>query len=154
MDFKEGIQGFHAFCVCATLELMANIYRQRDWPVRETFTPGVCNVKADSLVNPRYILLPPLQIKLGLMKNSVKALNKNGQSFRFLQTKFPYVSDTKFCAGVFNGPQIRELMKDSCFDEILTSNENTALVSFKNVCTNFLGKRRCQDYEKMVGVLM
>ena len=54
-------------------------YLQRDWPVRETFTPGVCKVKADSLNNPRNILLPHLQIKLGLMKNFVKALDKDGQ---------------------------------------------------------------------------
>ena len=59
-------------------------YLQRDWPVRETFTPGVCNVKADSLVNPRNILFPSLHIKFGLMKNFVKALDKDGQSFRFL----------------------------------------------------------------------
>ena len=87
------------------------------------------------------------------MKNFVKALDKDGQSFRFLQTKFPYVSDAKLHAGVFDGPQIRELMKDSSTDEILTGNEKTARISFKNVCTNFLGKRRNQDYE-MVGVLM
>ena len=111
-------------------------------------------MKADSLVNPRNILLPPLHIKLGLMKNFVKALDKDGQSFQFLQTKFPYVSDAKLCAGVFDGPQIRELMKDSSFDEILTGNEKTAWVSFKNVCTNFLGKRQSKNYEEMVRVLM
>ena len=54
------------------------------------------------------------------MKNFVKALDKDGQSFLFLQTKFPYVSDAKLRTGVFDGPQIRELMKDSSFDEILT----------------------------------
>ena len=75
------------------------------------------------------------------MKNFVKALKKDGQSFRFLQTKFPYVSNAKLRAGVFDGPQIRELMKDSSFDEILTGNEKTAWVSFKNVYINFLGKR-------------
>ena len=45
-------------------------------------------------------------------------------------------------------------MKDSSFDEILTGNEKTAWVSFKNVCTNFLGKRQSQDYKEMIGVLM
>ena len=71
----------------------------------------------------------------------------------FFQTKLPYVSDAKLRAGVFDGPQIRELMKDSSFDEILTGNEKTMWVSFKNVCTNFLGKRQTHDYEEMVGVL-
>ena len=88
------------------------------------------------------------------MKNFVKALDKDGQSFRYFQTKFPYVSDAKLRAGVFGEPQIRELMKDSSFDEILTGNEKTAWVSFKMVAQTFLKKRRSQDYKEMVGVLM
>ena len=64
------------------------------------------------------------------MKNFVKALDKDGQSFRFLQTKFPYVSGAKLRAVVFDGPQIRELMKDFSFDEILTGNEKTAWFFF------------------------
>ena len=83
------------------------------------------------------------------MKNFVKALDKDGQSFRFLHTKFPYVSDAKFRAGVFDGRQTPDLIKDSSFDEILIGNKKTVWVSFENVCTNFFGKRRrnvwCSD---------
>ena len=38
------------------------------------------------------------------MKNFIKALDKDGQSFQFLQTKFQHVSDAKLHAGVFAGP--------------------------------------------------
>ena len=85
------------------------------------------------------------------MKNFVKALDKDGQSFRFLQTKFPYVSDAKLRAGVFNGPQIRELMKDSSFDKILTGNEKTAWFFFKNICTNFLEKDESKIKRRWLG---
>ena len=62
------------------------------------------------------------------MKNFVKTLDKDVQSFRFFQTKFPYVSNAKLRAGVFDGPQIHELMKNFSFDEILTGNEKTAFL--------------------------
>ena len=69
--------------------------------------------------NVNNILLPPLRIKLDLMKNYVKSLVKEGQAFAYLQHKFPYISDAKLKAGIFNGHQIRELMRDVSFDEIM-----------------------------------
>ena len=49
------------------------------------------------------------------MKNFLKSLDKDSLSFQFLQTKFPYVSDAKLCAGVFDGPQLCELNERICF---------------------------------------
>lgn len=129
-------------------------YFQKHWPARDALTPGKCNVKSIPLVNPKNILLPPLHIKLGLMKNFVKALNKSNPSFEFLKTKFPALSDAKLKAGVFNGPQIRELMKDSGFDETLNELEKSAWMSLKSVSTQFLGKERSQIYEELVAALM
>ena len=88
------------------------------------------------------------------MKNFVKYLNKDGPSFQFIQTKFQYVSDAKLRAGVFDGPQVRELLKDSTFDKVLTSNGKIAWLPFKNVITNFLGKHRNQDCEDSIQELM
>lgn len=129
-------------------------YFQKKWPARDKLTPGECNVKSSPLVDPKNVLLPPLHIKLGLMKNFVKALNKDDQSFRFLQTKFPAISDAKLRAGVFNGPQIRELMKDSTFDKTLNELEKLAWESLKSVSTEFLGNKRSQNYEELVSMLM
>ena len=77
-----------------------------------SFTPGLKNVQSASLVDPQNILLPPLHIKLSLMKNYIKALDKDGSTFKFLQIKFSHISEAKLQTGVFNGPQIRELAKD------------------------------------------
>jgi len=52
----------------------AHHYVKRIWPARKIFEPGHKNVKHHSLVESSRILLPPLHIKLGLMKNSVKAV--------------------------------------------------------------------------------
>ena len=50
------------------------------------------------------------------------------------------MSDAKLGAGVFIGSQIRELIRDSTFDELLTEAEKRAWESFKNVSRKFFGK--------------
>ncbi len=62
----------------------------------------------------------PLHIKLGLMKNFVKAMEKTDQAFKYLISKFPRLSDAKIKEGVFIGPQIRQLLRDSEFDSALS----------------------------------
>ena len=74
------------------------------------------------------------------MKNFVEALNKSKSSFKFLQSKFPAVSDAKLGAGVFNGPQIRELTRDSTFDEVLNEAEERTRDLLKIFPLNFLEK--------------
>ena len=86
------------------------------------------------------MLLPPLHIKLGLMKNFVKAIDRNGGAFLFLKNKFPRLSEAKIKEGVYIGSQIRELMKDTTFKSVLNVQEATVWLSFKKVVTNFLRK--------------
>ena len=47
------------------------------------------NVNSPPLVLPEKIFLPPLHIKLGLMKNSVKGMDKTGHGFEYVRNKFP-----------------------------------------------------------------
>ena len=47
------------------------------------------------------------------MKNFVKALHKNGAAFQHLSTVFPGLSAAKLKEGIFVGPQIREVLKDT-----------------------------------------
>jgi hypothetical protein len=61
------------------------------------------------------VYLPPSHIKLGLIKNFVKAMDHDGQGFLYLQRKFARISDAKIKEGIFIGPQIRELMKEQFF---------------------------------------
>ena len=60
----------------------------------------------------------------------------------------------KLKAGIFDGPQIRELMKDTMFDGALNAVEIAAWQSLKSVITNFLGNRRSPQYEREVDVLL
>ena len=45
---------------------------------RQGLEPGSHNVQSRPLVEPNKTLLPPLHIKLGLMKNSVKSMDRKG----------------------------------------------------------------------------
>ena len=65
---------------------------------------GIHNVQRQPFVRSANVLLPPLHIKLGLMKNFVKAMNRNGHGFIFLKDFFGAdKSDAKLKAGVFVG---------------------------------------------------
>jgi len=82
------------------------------WPKRTSLTPGEKNV-LNPLVLPENIFLPPLHIKLGLLKNCVKGMDKTCRGFHYVRNTFPDVSDAKIKEGIFIGPQIRQLMQDS-----------------------------------------
>ena len=72
---------------------------------------------------PEKMFLPLLHIKLGLMKNFVKGMDKTGRGFEYLSNKTPNVSDVKMKEGIFIGHQIRELMQDKQFDEEMNGTE-------------------------------
>ena len=100
------------------------------------------------------VLLPPLHIKLGLMKNFVKALHKNGATFQHLSTVFPGLSTAKLKEGIFVRPQIREVLKDTDFEELLNLKELRSWEAFKSVCSDFLGNTRVPDYQACIEKLL
>jgi hypothetical protein len=65
---------------------------------------GRQNVINEPLVARDRIILPPLHIKLGLMKQFVKASNKDGSCIEYIMRKFPRVTMEKLKAGIFDGP--------------------------------------------------
>jgi hypothetical protein len=59
-------------------------YKIKDWHMWENSVPGEKCVKNQPLSD-KDKNLPPLYIKLGLMKNFVKAMNKQGKCFEYLR---------------------------------------------------------------------
>ena len=68
---------------------------------------GSKNIINDPLVEPSKVLLPPLHIKLGLIKQFVKVLVKEGQCFQYVMSQFFQLFDAKLKVEIFDGPQIR-----------------------------------------------
>lgn len=129
-------------------------WTKKNWPSRSELAIGSKNIINANLVDQKKILLPPLHIKLGLMKQFVKALDVEGQCFKYLYSKFPKLSDVKIKEGIFVGPDIRALMKDDNFIETMTTVEKKAWVSFKSVIENFLGNKRDHKYKEIVSTML
>ena len=49
----------------------------------------------DALIDSQKILLSPLHIKLGIMKQFVKALDRTNPCFQYIHQQFPLVSEAK-----------------------------------------------------------
>jgi hypothetical protein len=112
--------------------------RKKNWALREYFVQGKNNVKNKSLVEIHKILMPPLHIKLGLIKQFIKALDKNSTTMQYLPVLFPHSSKAKIEAGIFNGPDIHKMFLSQQFEEAMHElNEKMKLFAFppkNNIC--------------------
>ena len=88
------------------------------------------------------------------MKQFIKALDRDGDCFHYTCSTFPRVSDEKKKAGIFDGPQIRTLLKDKHFMARMTAVEARAWVAFTNVVQGFLGNKKAKNYEGIVDELL
>ena len=123
---------------------------KKEWPPRDSMRVGEANVINEPLVAREKIILLPLHIKLGLMKQFVKALPVNGDCFNYICRAFPALTIQKLKAGIFDGPQIRKLIEDPCFVQSMTDTESAAWQSFVLVTQNFLGNRKAENYQELV----
>jgi hypothetical protein len=131
-----------------------NHYIQKQWPKRDSLIPGKRNVLNNPPVSAEKVFLPQLHIKLGLMKNFVKAMDKNGTGFMYLKHKLPRLSDAIIKEGTFVGPQIRELIKDEQFEEQLDEMGKAAWQTLKNVTISFWGNHKAENYHEIVSDLL
>ena len=125
-------------------------WTRKEWPLRKEMIAGERNIIHQPLVTTEKIILPPLHIKLGLMKQFVTALNTDGACFRYLCSAFPGMSMEKIKAGIFNGTQIRQLIKDSQFARHMTKHESAAWTVFVLIIKNFLGNYKASNYVELV----
>lgn len=76
-----------------------NQYEEHDWELREQRNIGGMNIQHQAIVPIANILLPPLHIKLGLMKNFIKSLPLDSEAFGTLRNMFPNISYAKMKEG-------------------------------------------------------
>lgn len=93
VDLLLGLQlGYTKYC-CFICEWDSHAkeshYSIQSWPLRKKLVLGQKNVAHESLVDLAKIYFPPLHIKLVLIKNFVKAMNKEGKAFHHLRQLFP-----------------------------------------------------------------
>lgn len=76
-----------------------NQYQKNDWMLRDEFKLNQSNVINIPLVLIDKVLLPPLHIKLGIVKNFIKALKSNAEAFKCLKNIYPRLSEAKIKEG-------------------------------------------------------
>jgi hypothetical protein len=84
------------------------------------------------------------------MKQSVKALNKDGLCIEYIVHKLPGVTMKKLKAGIFDGPQITQLINDLHFIASMNEIESCAWSLFVLVEKNFLGNKKADNYTQLV----
>lgn len=77
-----------------------NQYAIQSWESRAHGKLGEHNIIQPPLIPTEKILLPPLHIKLGVVKNFIKTLVKNGPALEFLKSLFPKLSEAKIKEGI------------------------------------------------------
>jgi hypothetical protein len=125
----------HDWMICGDL-------KQKHWTPRTSLETGSKNILRRSLVDPKKMLLPPLHMKLGIMKQFAK----NWKVCQVPLQNIPHLSKAKLKAGVFVGPDIRKLMFNEYFLLAMTEVEREAWIAFKSVVTKFLGNNKDPDY--------
>ena len=115
-------------CLCNSRD-DENHYKRVDWPSRSEHVVGKYNGKQSALVNPQKVLLSPLHIKLGLMKN-FKDMDHQGSGFLYLKKKFKgELTNAKVEAVVFTGPVIFIFLTwSSCWKKALFSKTNSLFI--------------------------
>ena len=71
MGMQAGFTKYCCFLCLWDSRAVSQHYKQKDWGSRSTFLPGEHSLQENPLVDMNNVLLPPLHIKLGLMKNFV-----------------------------------------------------------------------------------
>ena len=88
------------------------------------------------------------------MKQFVKALDKTGQCFQYISSAFTRLSNEKLRAGIFDGLQMRKLIKDPNFQHSMNEIELASWLNFVEVVQSFLGNRKADNYKDIVRKLL
>jgi hypothetical protein len=154
LGFLLGLQGgytkYSCFLCLWDSRAVDQHFVTREWPVRQDLNPGTHNVINQPLIPVEKILLPPLHIKLGLVKQFVKALDPAGAAFQHIQQMFPKLSAAKVAGGIFVGPQIKSMLACKELENKMFAVEKRAWVAFRHVVHGFLGNNKSDKYKELV----
>ena len=95
------------------------------------------------------MIFPPIHIKLGLMKQILKAQDKEGKFIKDLRAAFPSLSEETVKQGKFDRLHISK-MKDVHVTQMIVATEKKAWCAFNNKVKNFLGNNMSENYVELV----
>lgn len=130
-------------------------YDFRGWEARGEPQIGEKNVIRKALVPKENILLPPLHVKLGIVKSFIKTIAQRPEVVPVLYSQIykEKISVDKIKNGTLNGPDIRKLISTEnaiTFENILVDHEKRAWNAIKKIIAGFFGKHPSETYEQDV----
>ncbi|GAB0089264.1 hypothetical protein DMENIID0001_037820 [Sergentomyia squamirostris] len=151
MGLKPGFPSFMCHLCLWNTRSRSEHYVRKEWPPREDFEVGKYSIIETIVVPPGKVLMAPLHVKLGLVKNFLKTLKTDSEAFTHYRRLFKELSDGKAHECNLTGPQIRKLFQDQEFAGKLNAEELRAWNALQNVCSKFLGNIRAPNYEEVIG---
>ena len=112
------------------------------------------NIVHGPIVSREMIVFPRLHIKLGLIKQFVKALDSDSECFQHRVFAFPKLLFDKTKAGIFDRLQIRTLVRDEEFVNKINDKARAAWLSFVEVTQKFLGNKKADNYHVLVTTML
>ena len=82
------------------------------------------------------------------------ALNKDGDCFTFLCQAFPGLTMEKLKTCIFDGLQIRQLIRDPEFENSMNEVELEAWKAFVLVVKKFIGNNKARNYAELVNNML
>ena len=79
---------------------------------------------------------------------------EDGACFQYICKAFPGLSMEKLKAGIVDGPQIRQLIKDENFQYSMNEVESAAWSAFVEVVKGFLGNHKVENYKEIVSNML
>ena len=130
----------------------AQHYTKKDWPSREELVP--CkerNVINDPLVD-RQNILPTTAHQARLSQAVHQGSGQGWWQLHLLVPGFSRIDHGE--AGIFDGPQIRQLIRDPEFENSMNEVELEAWKAFVLVVKNFLGNNKARNYTELVNNML
>ena len=97
---QSGYREYPCFICEWDIRDKVNHWIKTDWKLQDELSVGNKNVINEPLFSRDRIILPPLHMKLGYIKQFVKALDKDGECFQYICSMFPGLSIEKLKGGI------------------------------------------------------
>ena len=123
---------------------------KRDWLQRKSLKVGEKNVRHPALAEWHKILLPPLHIKLRLMKNFVKAMDRAGSAFKYLAENSLDWAKRKLKGEFLWVLRYTSSSETLCSTTYFRVTRKKAWDAIRLVSSNFLGNIRAENCKELI----
>ena len=117
--------------------------------IKKTLHSRHTECEVPPLVESKKVLMPPVHIKLVLVKQFVRAMNAKGKALKHLFDMFSHVKRQNGRC-IFIGPDIHNMLQLPKFKEKKTRKEQNAWWALRQEVKHFHGSNKSENYTRLV----